>query len=206
MSGTGVAARVAALCLDPRGRPGDWSVCGPAVRAGLLLDLGLDGRVTQTADSVVVDRSPTGSAAADRLLAAIATGPERSLDSWVEDGPVGLRDVADAEVAAGRWHRRRLRWRRDRFVPDRERLDVDRTRDPGLLDDGWSAGDAAVVAVALAAGLRGGGPVPPAAELVAATGAAAWLCGAVTEHLHATARRYRAQATALRAGDAPGPA
>ncbi|MGY1736131.1 GPP34 family phosphoprotein [Geodermatophilus sp. SYSU D00684] len=205
MSDTGVAARVAAPCLAGRGRPGDWSICGPAVRAGLLLDLGLGGRVTQTADSVV-DRSPTGSAAADRLLAAIAAGPERSLDSWVEDGPVGLRDVADAEVAAGRWDRRRLRWRRDRFLPHRERLDVDRTRDPGSLDGRWTAADAAVAAVALAAGLRGGGPVPPEPELVAATGAAAWLCGPVTGHLHATARRYRTQATALRAGDAPGPA
>jgi hypothetical protein len=48
--------------------------------------------------------------------------------------------------------------------------------------------------------------VRPERELVAAAGPAAWSCGAVTEHLHATARRYRAQAVALRAGDGPGPA
>jgi hypothetical protein len=201
-----VAARVAALCLDARGRPGQWSVCGPAVRAGLLLDLALAGRVAQTADSIVVDRSPTGSAAADRLLAAIAVEPERVLDGWLDDGPAGLRDVADVEVDAGRWHRQRLRWRRDRYVPDRERLDIDRTRDPGGPDARWTAEDAAVVAVALSAGLRGGGPLQPDAALVAATGAAAWLCSAVTEHLHRTARRFRAQAVALRVGDTPGPA
>ena len=99
----GVAVRVAALCLDSGGRLAGRVLCGDAVRGGLLLDLALAQRVESTDDSVVVDPTPTGFGPADRLLAAIAVEPERSLDGWLAEKRLRLRDVADAAVTSGRW-------------------------------------------------------------------------------------------------------
>src|ERR1700712_5123474 len=99
----GVAVRVAALCLDPNGRLSERLICSTAVRAALLVDLALAGRLESTDDSIVIDETPTGFAPADRLLAAVAVEPERSLDGWLDERRIGLRDVAEANVASGRW-------------------------------------------------------------------------------------------------------
>jgi hypothetical protein len=197
----GVAVRVSALCLTPAGRVADWSICGPAVRGGLLLDLALAGRVEQTEDSVVVDETPTGFVPADRLLAAISIEPERSLDGWLDERRIGLRDLVEANVASGRWVRHRLRFRPDTY-DDRalERTTADLTRDPAGPFDGWTPADACVTTIAAAAGLLGGRtgtPVPPGADLLAAAGSAGWLAEAVADHLLTTAQRYRMQAGAI---------
>ena len=197
----GVAVRVSALCLTAAGRLGDWSICGPTVRGGLLLDLARAGRVEQTEESIVVDETPTGFAPADRLLAAIGIEPERSLDGWLDERRIGLRDLVEANVASGRWVRHRQRLRPDTY-DDRavERSARDLTRSPAGPPDGWTPADACVTAVAAAAGLLDrdtGAPQQPAVTVVAAAGSSAWLCAAVAEHLLTTATRYR-----LRAGTA----
>jgi hypothetical protein len=191
----GVAVRVSALCLTSAGRLADWSICGPAVRGGLLLDLALAGRVEQTEESIVVDETPTGFVPADRLLAAIAIEPERSLDGWLDERRIGLRDVVEANLACGRWVRHRLRLRPDSYE-DRavERSAQDLTRSPAGPPDGWTPTDVCVTAVAGAAGLLDrdtGAPQAAAPTVLAAAGSCAWLCEAVAEHLVATATRYR---------------
>ena len=196
-----VAVRVSALCLTSAGRLADWSICGPAVRGGLLLDLALAGRVEQTTESIVVDETPTGFVPADRLLAAIAIEPERSLDGWLDERRIGLRDVVEANLACGRWVRHRLRFRPDTYE-DRavERSARDLSRRPGGPPDGWTPADACVTAVAAAAGLLDrdtGAPQVLDETVLAAAGSSAWLCEAVAEHLFTTATRYR-----LRAGTA----
>lgn len=85
----GVAVRLAGLCLDGKGRLNERLLASAAVRAGLLVDLGLAGRVESTDDSVLIDSTPTGFAPADLLLAAIAVEPERSLDDWLDGGGSG---------------------------------------------------------------------------------------------------------------------
>jgi hypothetical protein len=197
----GVAVRVSGLCLTAAGRVADWSICGPAVRGGLLLDLALAGRVEQTEDSVVVDETPTGFPPADRLLAAISVEPERSLDGWLDERRIGLRDLVEENVASGRWGRHRLRLRPDTY-DDRavERTTADLTRDPVGPFDGWTDADACVSTIAAAAGLLGGrlgAPVAPGTDLLAAAGPAAWLAEAVAEHLLTTAQRYRMQAGSM---------
>jgi hypothetical protein len=205
----GVAARVAALCLDRKGRPADWLICSHAVRAGLLLDLALAGRVEQTADSIVLDATPTGFPPADALLAAVVVEPDRPLDDWLAMGPVGLRDLVEANEASGRWQRRRLRFRRDSYRDlQREQTDRDLARLSRAAVAGWTAEDACVTAVAAASGLldrRLGAPTEPAAAVVEAAGPAAWLCRTAVDHLLQTATRYRRQASALRVADTVGP-
>ncbi len=192
----GIAVRVAALCLDERGRLSDRLICGHAVRGGLLLDLVLAGRVESAADSILVDPRPTGFAPADRLLAAVDAEPERSLDRWLAERRLGLRDVAAAAVAAGRWTVTRplLRPRYTDGAP--ERTAGDRQRSAAADPDGWTPADACVTAVATAAGLRGTDVHVPAAVL-AATGPAEELVAAVVDHLRRTADRYTVEASGL---------
>ena len=200
----GVAARIASLCLNANGKLSVMLLCGTAVRGGLLLDLALAGRVESAEDSVVIDPTPTGFEPADRLLAAIAVEPERSLDEWLDERRIGLRDLAAANVASGRWEHRSgplgfglrytdLHW---------DETDVDARR-PVADVAAMTPADACVAALVAAAGLRG----PDlwergrrADDVLAATGPVAWLAGAVVDHVLLTDARYRSEAGALGAG------
>jgi hypothetical protein len=201
----GVAVRLASLCLGGDGRLSQMLLCGTAVRGGLLLDLGLTGRVESAEDSVVVDPTPTGFGPADRLLAAIAVEPERSLDGWLDERRIGLKDVAAANVASGRWERRSGPFgfgrRYTDLRPEETARDRHRQTDDAL--EPWSPADACVIAVATAAGLqdpeigaRGRRPD----ELLSVTGPVAWLAGAVVDHVLVAGARYRSQANAMGAG------
>jgi hypothetical protein len=202
---SGVAVRIAALCRSDQGRLSDKLLCGTAVRGGLLLDLALAGRVESAEDSVVVDPTPTGFGPADRLLAAIAVEPERSLDQWMDERRIGLREVADANVASGRWVRRPGRFGFGRRYDDLHLADTERDRRRQADDDTqpWSRADACVIAVAIAAGLQDlelWAPGRRPDELLRETGSVAWLAAAVVEHVLVAGARYRAQAGALGAG------
>lgn len=198
---SGVAARTASLCLGANGKLSVMLLCGTAVRGALLLDLALAGRVESAEDSVVIDPAPTGFAPADRLLAAIAVEPERSLDGWMDERRIGLRDVAEANVASGRWERRSGPLGLGRRYTDLRRDETD--HDAGSPDDdvaSMTPADACVAAVVAAAGLQGpdlweGGR--RADGVVAATGPVAWLADAVVDHVLATGARYRSQGAAL---------
>jgi hypothetical protein len=205
----GVAVRVSALCLDARGRPARVLICSAAVRAGLLLDLALAGRITETADAVEIDATPTGFGPADRLLAAVGAERERSLDSWLDERRLGLRDLVEANEASGRWVRQTTGWRRTCYV-DRaeERTRSDLLRTPDTDPSQLPPEDACVTAVAAAAGLLAretGAPADVPATLVTSTGEARWLAEYVAPHLTATYWRHRSQAIGLRAADTIGP-
>jgi hypothetical protein len=196
----GVAARVAALCLDEAGHLSPRLLCGTAVRGGLLLDLALAGRVESAEDSIVVDPTPTGFGPADRLLAAIAVEPERSLDDWLDERRIGLRDVAEANVLSGRWELRRGLFRR-RYTDLRPgRAELDRALVPADAGQGWAPVDACVAAIACGSDLLDGDRGRPPGEVIAASGTVAWLCTAVVEHVLLTGARYQSQAGALGAG------
>jgi hypothetical protein len=198
----GVAARISSLCLGDNGRLSEMLLCGTAVRGGLLLDLGLAGRVESAEDSVVIDPTPTGFEPADRLLAAIAVEPERSLDDWLDEKRIGLRDIAAANVASGRWERRAGPLGLGRRYADLRPEDTnhDRARRPEDDVSPPAPADACVAAVAAAAGLQSPEVWFPGRrpdELLAATGPVAWLAEAVVDHILVTGARYRSQAGAL---------
>lgn len=198
----GVAVRASALCLDTSGRLPDRLLSSDAVRAGLLVDLALAGRMTTTEDSVVIDETPTGFAPADRLLTAMAAESERSLDEWLGERRIGLRDVVAANLAAGRWERRAGPFGLRVRYADRHREQTQRDLTRCLTDwpEDASPADACVTALAAAAGLldRGTGrsQAPPPVVLTA-TGPAQWLCPTAVEHLLQAHALYRGQADAL---------
>jgi hypothetical protein len=190
----GIAVRISALCLIDDGRLGDRPLWGTAVRGGLLLDLARSGRVESTDDSIVIDERPTGFEPADRLLAAIGVEPERSLDEWLDERRIGLRDLAAANVASGRWTLRRGPLGLGRRYTDLARAQAvaDLARKPDADAAGWAAADACVTAVAAAAGLLSratGYSLPPSDAVIAASGSVAWLCSAVVDHLRLEAGR-----------------
>jgi hypothetical protein len=201
----GVAVRIAALCLDENGRLSQWLICSTAVRAALLVDLALLGRLESTEDSIIVDGTPTGFFPADRLLAAMAVEPERSLDGWLDERRIGLRDLAEANVRSGRWESRHGRLPTSRRYLDRqpEATDRDRRSRHGSALEEWTPADAAVAGIALAAGLVATPPRAPSTEaLLSCTASVRWLCEAVGEHLGAVRARNSWTAAVLGAGSA----
>jgi Golgi phosphoprotein 3 (GPP34) len=202
----GVAARLAALCLDGAGRPAPQWLPGHAVRCGVLVDLARAGRLAMTPDSVEIDVRPTGFAAADALLLAMDAEPDRTLDSWLGERRFGLRQVAAALVVSGRWvEHRPLLSRRRYTVVDRERVARDARLDVTAVEASWPAADAAVAALGTLAQLvgeaRGLGLQVPLPDVPAAAAAAlgddAWVLDAAMDHLRVARERYRYGATVL---------
>jgi hypothetical protein len=197
----GVAVRLPALCLDRTGRLRTFDLWDDAARGAMLVDLAWVGRLTHEADSVSVDGSPTGFEPADRLLATIAVEPEHRLDWWMAQGGAGMHDLAEANVASGRWIvRRRLVGRR--FTDSSPVSATDRALNPRRPDDTWSPETAAVMVLGLACGAFGR-PEPVAERGLAATGPLRWICEAVTAHLDAAHRRNLRAAGAADGGVVP---
>jgi hypothetical protein len=197
----GVAVRLSSLCLDRTGRLRDFALWDDAARGALLVDLARTDRLGHDEESVTIDGTPTGFGPADRLLAAIAVEPEHSLDWWMGHGGVGMRDLAEANVASGRWVvRPRVLGRR--FDDASPVGAADRARDPRGPEADWSAETAAVMVLGLACGAFGR-PEPIADDELASTGSLRWICEAVTTHLDAAHRGNLRAAGAADGGSVP---
>jgi hypothetical protein len=185
VTGNRVAARVTALCLDASGHLPDSDYAAMAARGGLLVDLALAGRLTQTDDSVDLDLAPTGWPPTDQALTELTLLDGRSLDWWIEHGRVQLVDVAATLVADGTWtqlparplHRKPRYAVREPVILERDHALV---AQPHLVA---GDADAAVVAIAVAAGLvKGAGPIA-GDELPTRTGSADWVCQLTTDFI-----------------------
>ena len=77
---------------------------GSTLRASLLIDLALEGRI-ERGTQLTIDCEPTGVAPADLLLSAIESRPDRNLGWWIGQGPRVRQALADEWVRAGRWQR-----------------------------------------------------------------------------------------------------
>jgi hypothetical protein len=181
-----VAARLTGLCLDRSGHLPDNDYLAMAVRGGLLVDLALALRLTQTDDSIELRSTPTGWPPADWALEELGALDGRSLDWWLENSAVRLADVAAALVADGSWARLRphpLHLKPRYAVGQAEALAHDRT----LLtrpDSAAGCEDAAVVAIAAVGGLAGRQRAAWSAdELLVRTEPVAWVCQLVTDYI-----------------------
>jgi hypothetical protein len=182
--GEGVAARIAALCLDDDGVL-RWDVyLGIAVRGGLLVDLALAGRLDQTEDSIELDAAPIGWPPADRALEELDSLDGQSLDWWLWHSALGPEDVADALVEDGVWREvGRQAWPRKRAFSERD--PGPGLRDIELLEGGSaveSVEDAAVLSLIDASGIPDlRDPVPANADVLARAGSVGWVCELVIE-------------------------
>jgi hypothetical protein len=182
-----VAARFAALCLDEKGRLSDSDYADLGVRGALLVDVALAGRLTQTDDSIDLDDTPLGQPLADRTLAELQMLDGRSLDWWLAHGVVRLGEVATELARAGLWDTLpRLLLHDLRYALRRPE---ERDRDAAVLagrEPPATPEDAAVTAIAAAAGLAGSRVSGPPDHLVERTGDVAWVCRLVTDFVSAT--------------------
>jgi hypothetical protein len=198
---SGVAVRLAALCLQDNGRLRDFAIWDVAARGALLVDLARAARLTNEPDGIVVDSTSTGFAPADRLLDAIAVEPEQSLDWWLDRGGVGMQDVADACVSSGRWTVERALLGR-RYADRSPVAEGDRRIDLHRPDPDRDPDTAAVIALAIACGARGW-PEPVGDAELAPTGPLRWVCEAVTDHLVRAHRHNLRAAGAADGGFSP---
>lgn len=201
--GHGVAVRLSAFCLTDGGKLRSYDLWDVAVRAALLVDLALAGRVTHEKDSVVVDATPTGFGPADALLAPIAVEPERPLDWWMDRGAVGLGDLVRDNVADGRWRRHwtPLGRRYSAEIGSRSADEAELSRSPATA--AWDPATAAVAVIGDTSGITDMRPGEPEDGLLEHTGGVRWLCEAVVDHLQVAHRRNLRQAGASDGGATP---
>jgi hypothetical protein len=192
----GVAVRLSAFCLTGSGKLRSYDLWDVAVRAALLVDLALAGRVTHEEDSVVVDATPTGFPPADALLQPIVVEPERPLDWWMDRGAVGVDDLVRDNVASGRWRRlwTLLGRRYSEAVGSRTADAAELARDPE--NAAWDPATAAVAVIGDTSGITDMRPGEPAEGLLDHAGEVRWLCQAVVDHLQVAHRRNLRQAGA----------
>jgi hypothetical protein len=197
----GVAAQLAAVCLDDEGRLRDFDIWDTAARGALMVDLVRAGRLAENADSIAVDLTPTGFPPADRILAAMEVEPERPLTWWIDHGGVRLDDIAEACVAAGRWTvERRLLGRR--YEVAGTQAIADSGLEEGPLDD-VQPDTAAIAVLGRACGAWRHRPESIPESDLAATGPLRWICESVTTHLEQTHRYNLRAAGAADGGSVP---
>ncbi|TYP84838.1 hypothetical protein [Blastococcus xanthinilyticus] len=120
--------RLAALCLNRRGRPRGLTYDDHLVRGALILDLAVCGALTDTEDAVELDH---GVAAVHGLadVAAEADEGDTGLQRWLDWGRLGFDEWAGRLVAADVWRLRpwSLRYPFRSFEDlQRERTEADR--------------------------------------------------------------------------------
>lgn len=126
----------------------------PLLRAALLIDWALSGRLVERDTELELDTTPSGRPAADALLARIAAEPERPLTSWLRGEQPTLAELVEPLVATGvlvpvqRW--RRIRYR----DPHEDELPPLRTRLLAVIRENQQAAPA-VIALAVLAQLLG---------------------------------------------------
>jgi len=131
-----IAYRLALLGADSRGVVrGGLTVRDHGVRAALLIDLALQGRLRAGVDDSYLDTSPTGFPAADALLRYVEANPTRSMANALASAPVTVLDVVDPlPVGTARRPRRRRAVTVDGDVLERERQLLDETVERGRSD------------------------------------------------------------------------
>ena len=158
------------------------------LRASLLIDLALDGRIDD-GTQVTIDCEPSGFTPADMLLSAIVRVPDRDVGWWIGRGPKVQRALAHEWVRAGRWRPKRgllgLGYRYTDFVdPSGQEWQVHRDRLNQVIAGAQPASvrEAVLAAVARIARLVDGQPRSPAEyvwrippQLLAACGSVRWL-------------------------------
>lgn len=181
-----VAERIAGLALDGSGHLARSAYLDMAGRGGVLVDLARMGRLGQTEDSIELDATPTGWPPADRALTELAASAEgQSLDGWLQASHLGVADLAGVLLRGGSWFPLpRHGWHVTPRYAVRD--EAQRARDVALLAGTGSPGsadDAAVVCIAVAAGLAGRASAAAIDEPLAATGDLRWVCRLVVDFL-----------------------
>jgi hypothetical protein len=186
--------RLAALCLNRRGRPRGLTFDDHVVRGGLILDLALGGALTQTDDAVELDHAV---AAAHGLadVAAQADEGDISLQRWLDWGELGFDEWAGTLTAAGIWRLRpwSLRYPLRSFEDsERQRTDADRAAGhPAARTEATTPTTLAVLAVGSVSGLLGKIAAPPS-WVLADFGEARWAGELVVDRLTELRVRMRA--------------
>ena len=185
--------RLAALCLNRRGRPRGLTFDDHVVRAGLILDLAVGGALTHTEDAVELDHErAAGLGLAD--AAAEADEGDGSLLDWLDWGRLGFDQWAGTLVASGVWQL--LPWSplrpfRTFATADPERTERDRTLGSAARDEAATPQTLVVLAVGAVAGLTGRIAEPPA-WVLDDLGEARWAGELVVERLTELRVRMRA--------------
>lgn len=160
-----VATRVAALCLNKRGRPRGLTYDDHLVRGALILDLAVRGALTHTDDAVELDHSRAVLHGLGDVAAEVDEG-DTGLQWWLDRGRLGFQAWRGRLVSAGVWRLRPwspLRPFRSFEDSERERTEGDREAGRHPVRSGTESPEMlAVLALGSTSGLFGKIQEPPA--------------------------------------------
>lgn len=117
----GLSREVLRHWLRPSGRLPRVMPSQQILRAGLLTDLYLSGRIWDNGQQLTVDTADTSDPATNRILAAVERHPARPMFASLARGPAVRKVLVESLLSDGTWqHRSRHRYRDLR--PDTIRL------------------------------------------------------------------------------------
>ncbi|CCH87980.1 conserved protein of unknown function [Modestobacter italicus] len=179
-----VAMRLAGLALDPRGRLTDDLVTPIAVRGAIAVEMVLRDRLTDVADSVELDASPTHFAPADRWVTDWVGAGGTLRDALVRPG-VDQYDLRDEHLRLGSWTERPRRWvGRQPYVDHRSERTARDEELPQRVASLRDPRDAALLCIAWPLGLLGMPRTFPEDEQLATTGPARWVVELTVDLVH----------------------
>ena len=187
------ATRLAALCLNRRGRPRGLTFDDHLVRGGLILDLALCGALTHTEDAVELDHQRAAAHGLAAVAAEVDEGDTSLLD-WLDWGALGFDEWAGRLVDAGIWRLRpwSLRYPMRSFEDTRrDRTEADRTAGRAPVREATPAQSLAVYAIGSTSGLFGRTAEPPR-WLLEDLGDVRWAAELVVDRLTELRVRMRA--------------
>ncbi|SDF15612.1 Golgi phosphoprotein 3 (GPP34) [Blastococcus fimeti] len=177
--------RLAALCLNRRGRPRGLTYDDHLVRGALVLDLAVCGALAHTEDAVELDHARAAAHGLADVAAEVDEG-DTGLQWWLDHGRLGFDDWRARLVDAGIWRLRpwSLRFPFQSFEDtERERTEADRAAGRRLVRTGTEAPTTLVVlALGSISGVFGAIEDPPS-WVLEDLGGAGWAGELVVERL-----------------------
>jgi hypothetical protein len=191
--------RLAALCLDRRGRPRGYTYDDYLIRGALIPDLAVCGALTPTEDAVELDHERAALHGLADVAAHVDEG-DTGLQWWLDWGRPGFDEWAGRLMEVGVWRLRpwSLRYPFRSFEDaERERTEADRLAGRSPERDATAAPQTLVVlALGRISGLLGPIGEPPS-WVLDDLGEARWAAGLVVERLAELRTRMRGIARAV---------
>lgn len=124
MEGDRLGERLARLCVMPSGRLPGLRFHDHAARAAILIDLVLWPRISRTATGQLINSTtPTGYAAADKMLAHIERHPGGTTSDILAKAPGRMAHLVHTSDVNLHWYSKRPRIGKQETHAERQRLD-----------------------------------------------------------------------------------
>lgn len=190
---TQITCQFASLLPDDKGRLPDHDLLNNAIRGAVLLDLARLEKLQQFPDHIEINSEPIGDLILDSALRQLS-GAGITMDEYVRQGSMELRDVREYMEQNGLWKASNSRFFKRRY----------QVLDPGLLElrnapsDDLRASCPVLFSLLKCVGKVTRPPTRPSQATIDSAGGASWVLNIVVDDLLAIQRENEQTGWALR--------